>query len=309
MYRILFFGTSPFAVPSLAALLRDGRFDIVGVVTQPDRPVGRKQVMTAPPVKAWSIEHRAMNIRQPEKLKDDDFQSWIREIGPTCDAFVVVSYGKILPQWLLDLPKSSVINVHGSLLPRWRGASPIQAAIAAGDDVSGVTIMRMDADLDHGPIIEQAEERILPEDTCGSLHDRLAELGARILPQALVDVLSGAIVPSEQEHELATACRTLTREDGKIDWTKPAEEIERLVRAYDPWPGTWTEVEGKRIKINNVRIAPSDATRTPGERFISKEIPFIACGNGTVLEVLGLQYEGSRPTTGDAYLRGRGVWA
>ena len=179
-YRLIFFGTSDFAVPSLNALAKDGRFEITGVVTQPDRPVGRHATLTPPAIKKAAVDLGINEIHQPEKLKDESFQSWIKEVGPACDAFVVVSYGKILPQWLLDLPKQGIVNVHGSLLPRWRGPSPIQAAIAAGDTVSGITIMKIDAEMDHGPLLAIKETPIKPEDTGGSLRDRLASLGAEI---------------------------------------------------------------------------------------------------------------------------------
>lgn len=312
MYKIIFFGTSEFAVPSLEALAQDRRFEIAGVVTQPDRPVGRHAVMTPPPVKkATSHELRATSLplKQPEKIKDEDFQTWIKEVGPSCDAFVVVSYGKILPQWLLDLPKKGAVNVHGSLLPRWRGASPIQAAIAAGDTVSGVTIMKIDAEMDHGPLLEQAEEQILPTDTGGSLHDKLATLGAKLLPDVLAGYLEGKIEPKEQDHSLATHCKTLSRDDGRIDWTKTSAEIERLVRAYDPWPGTWTEVGGKRLKILAAHVSSVIPVRRgggiqPGGRFVQDGLPCISCANGTTLVIEKLQREGGTIQSGESFLRG-----
>jgi methionyl-tRNA formyltransferase len=297
--RILFFGTSEFAVPSFEALLKDTRFELVGLVTQPDRPVGRHAVLTAPPVKQCIVG--TIPIMQPEKIKDEAFQTWIRELGPTCDAFVVVSYGKILPQWLLDLPKHGVVNVHGSLLPRWRGASPIQAAIAAGDAVSGVTIMQLDAEMDHGPIIAQAAETILPTDTGQILHDRLANVGGFVLPDALMDFLNDETTPIEQDHSTATHCKTLSREDGKIDWTKSAKEIERLVRAYTPWPGTYTEVDGKRLKILSVLL--------PQLHLRKRETSLMkTCGDGNILELTRVQPEGKNPMSGEEFLRGCTTW-
>lgn len=247
-------GTSEFAVPSLRALAKDGRFEIVGVVTQPDRPVGRHATITPPPVKVAAQELGITEIRQPEKMKDEE--AWLQEIGPTCDAFVVVSYGKILRPWVLDLPKKGIINVHGSLLPRWRGAAPIQAAIAAGDAVSGVTIMQMDAGLDSGPILMTKETPITADETGQSLHDRIAAMGAEILPDALAGYLEGTITPCAQDESAVTECATLSRDDGKLDFSRTAEELERMIRAYDPWPGTWTTVDGKRVKIFKARVVP-----------------------------------------------------
>ncbi len=306
MKKIIFFGTSDFAVPALKALAQDERFEIIGIVTQPDRPVGRHAILTPPAVKKSA--QGIGRIFQPEKLKDESFKAWISEAGPSCDAFVIVSYGKILPQWLLDLPKKGIVNVHGSLLPRWRGASPIQAAIASGDDLSGVTIMLIDAEMDHGPILATADEKILPEDTGGSLHDRLAELGGRILPDILADYLDNKIQPQEQDHEKATYCKILTRDDGKLDFEKPADGLERLIRAFQPWPGTWMEIEGKRIKILSARLGVSNENKTPGTRFINEGLPCLACADGTALEITRLQLEGKSAMTGEDYLRGKNVW-
>ena len=285
MYRILFFGTSEFAVPSLKSLLRDGRFEIAGAITQPDRPFGRHAVITPPAVKVCAEEH-AILVHQPEKLNDETFKSWIQEVGPSCDAFVIVSYGKILPQWLLDLPKNGVINVHGSILPRWRGASPIHSAIAHGDTETGITIMLIDAQMDHGPILETTPEPILPSDTTHILHDRLAELGGAFLPQTLAGYLNGTIKPLPQQHELATTCKILTREDGKIEpKTQTAIEIERMVRAYNPWPGAWTIKNGKRMKIHEAKIVSEKENHDT-----------IACADKTFLQPTVIQMEGKNIT-------------
>lgn len=308
MFRILFFGTSEFATPSLRALASDGRFEITGIVTQPDRAVGRHADLTPPAVKAAALELGIQTIQQPEKLKEEAFQSWIKDVGPSCDAFVVISYGKILPQWLLDLPKNGVINVHGSLLPRWRGASPIQAAIAAGDAKSGVSIMLLDAAMDHGPILEMKEDVIALDDTGGALHDRLAELGARTLPDTLARFLEGKITPMEQDHASATSCGILTREHGKIDWNKAAYEIERLVRAYTPWPGTWTMDDGHRLKILNASVITGDETFATGSCFVFEHQPAVACADGTALLLKQVQREGKAATSGKDFLRGIKNW-
>lgn len=230
-----------------------------------------------------------------------DFKAAI-ESRPT--AFVVVSYGKILPQWLLDIPEKGCVNVHASLLPRWRGASPIQAAIAVGDKMTGITIMLMDALLDHGPILAQVEEPILDTDTGGSLHDKLSEHGADILPNVLADYLEGRIEPREQDHVLATECGILSRDDGKIDWYWTSNKIERLVRAYNPWPGTWMELDGKRLKILAARIRPNCDSCRPGEMFTWKGRPSMACSHGTVLEFVTVQPEGKKPMSGEEFMRG-----
>lgn len=295
MYRILFLGTSEFAVPSLRALVSDKRFSVLGVVTQPDRPVGRHAIMTAPPIKTVAQE-LGLTVFQPETIKeleaDSAFQSLVSDRP---DVFVVVSYGKILPQRFLDIPTKGCVNVHGSLLPRWRGAAPIQAAIAAGDTKSGVTVMQLDAELDHGAILGAAEEAITSQDTGATLHDRLAELGGTILPDILAGYLDGSVIPTEQNHSQATFCKTMSRDDGKIDWNKSAEEIERMVRAYTPWPGTWTEHDGKRLKIYSVKIG-STATESAGTFFMYDKKPQIACGNGTSIELVTIQREGGKIT-------------
>ncbi len=310
MYRIIFLGTPDFAVPSLKALAEDDRFEIAGVVTQPDKPVGRKGVITPPPVKVSAEELGVSEIHQPEKLTDEPFKSWITDIAPICDAFVVVAYGKIFRNWFLDLPKKGLINVHASLLPRWRGASPINATIAAGDETTGITIMKLIDDVDAGPILAMADEEIRPDDTAETLHDRLAELGAMLLPNTLANYLDGLIEPQTQDDSKATHCKTLTREDGKIDWAKPADEIQRLVRAYTPWPGTWTEIDNKRLKILQADTHARELPKTwaPGSRFISDGYPAIVCGESTVLKLIRVQVEGKDAMDGRTYLKGHPDW-
>ncbi len=301
-------GTPDFAVPALKALIQDSRFEVAGVITQPDSPVGRHASITPPPVKVVAEENK-IPVFQPKKLD----RSSVFEIrtskfelrNSNYDAVVVVAYGKILPQWFLDLPKHGVINVHASLLPRWRGASPIQSAIATGDKKTGVTIMKIDAQLDHGPILAAQETATLKTDTAESLHDRLAELGAKLLPDTLADYLSGKLKPREQDHDAATTCRTLKRENGKIDWTKSAEEIERLVRAYHPWPGTWTEYKGKRLKILQTKISSETADREPGEFFSAPHKLLVACEDKTALELVMIQPEGKKPMTAHEFVSGQ----
>jgi len=294
MYKIVFFGTSELAIPSLENLKNDERFEIAGVVTQPDKPVGRSAVKTPPQVKIAAQALGISEIRQPETLKDESFRSWIETLAPSCDAFVIVAYGRILPQWLLDLPKQGIVNLHPSLLPRWRGPSPIQAAIAAGDTMTGVSIMKIDAEMDHGPLLAQVEEPIHPNDTGKGLHDRLAALGGNMLPGILADYLAGTIEPQEQEHKLATVCKILSRDDGKLDTSKTAEELERLVRAYQPWPGTWIEREGKRLKVLEARVIPN----------VLSDVLCLECAGGTFLELVTVHPEGKKVMSGRDFLRG-----
>lgn len=313
-YRLIFLGTPDFAVPSLNALASDPRFEIIAVVTQPDRPVGRKGTITPPPVKVAAQNLGIKEIRQPEKLTDPDFRAWIENIGPKCDAFVVVAYGKIFRDWFLALPTHGLFNVHASLLPRWRGASPINAAIASGDAETGVSIMTVAEEMDAGDVYAVAKTPIAEDETAESLHDRLAEMGAQLLPDTLASILSGQLSPTSQDDSLATYCKTLTREDGRADWNQPAKTIERLVRAYTPWPGVWTEIDGKRLKILKAREEGrraqgagrgTESMSAPGSRLIlDSGYPAIACGNNTMLELLVVQPEGGKPIDGKDYLRG-----
>jgi len=308
-YRILFLGTSDFAVPSLKALAADERFEVAGIVTQPDKPVGRHATLTPPPVKTAAAALHLAPIMQPVKLSDADFKSWVEQTGPTCDAFVVAAYGKIFPQWFLDLPKKGVINVHGSILPRWRGPSPIHAAIAAGDTVSGVTMMKTELAMDAGPTLRTAETRILPNDTTGTLHDRIAMLGAIHLPDALAEYLSGTLIPEPQQDEDATFCKILTRDSGRIDWKAAAIDIDRLVRAYDPWPGTWTTINGQRLKILESNIVTGHPDLAPGMAFLLHEKrPCVACGDGTAIELVRVQLEGKAPVSGTDFVKGFRGW-
>lgn len=289
MIRVIFFGTSSFAVPSLKRLADDPRFHLVAVVTQPDRPVGRHAALTQSPIKQTALA-LGLNVLQFEKIKSDDAFEALQKIP--ADIAVVASFGQIIPQRVLDLYPHGMVNVHGSILPKYRGASPIAAAIRDGETETGVTIMRMDAELDHGPIMATAKEPIRPDDTAGTLHDRLAELGARILPDALVNHVEEIIAPRIQDHAQATFVKLLSREDGLIDWSKPAAEIERLVRAYDPWPGTYTMVDGKRLKILKAALGTIEG------------YPTKTAGDGNLLTLLRVQPEGKPSMDGRDFLHG-----
>lgn len=251
--NIIFCGTPDFAVPSLQALLDDPQFNVTAVVTQPDRPAGRKQLLTAPPVKELAQVHN-LPVIQPQKLQVSDIKPY------TCDVLIVVAFGQLLSQSVLDYPNIAPVNVHGSLLPRWRGASPIQASIAAGDSVTGVTIQQMVQELDAGDILGQKEVPIEPHTTAVELFEALSHLGA----QALIEVLSKPLTPASQNQAEVTHCSKLTREDGFVTPnTHTAEQIERLHRAYYPWPGVTLQLQDP-IKLHQVSlIAQKNSVELP----------------------------------------------
>ena len=246
--RIVFMGTPDFSVPSLQALIESPRFDVVGVVTQPDRPAGRGRAIQAPPVKQTALAE-GVSVIQPGKIRESPTFEQLQTWEP--DFLVVVAFGQILRQAVLDIPRIAPINVHASLLPRWRGAAPIQAAIRAGDVYTGVTTMVMDAGLDTGSILLQDSIPIQPTETGQSLHDKLAALGALLLLHTLEWLLSSSIQPHPQptKESLITYAPTLKKEDGQIDWAESAAQIDRHVRAFTPWPGTFTAWNDQRLKI------------------------------------------------------------
>lgn len=260
--KIIFFGTPEFSLPSLEALLRRG-FNIVAVVTNPDEPAGRKQEITPPPVKVFAQKHN-IPVFQPEKL-DDKILSEL----PEADCFVVVAYGKLIPKSFLDKPKHGIVNVHPSLLPRWRGPSPLQYTILHGDKEAGVTIMKIDEQMDHGPILMQRKLGITDGEskkiTYKDIHDKLAKVGAELLVETLLDWFRGEIEPKQQDDNKATFSKLLRKDDGRINWERPAEEIERMVRAFNPWPGTWTHWPHDS-KIFRIRIEEADwSEKEPAE--------------------------------------------
>lgn len=242
--RLVFAGTPEFSLASLQALVRAG-LRPVAVLTQPDRPSGRGRKLTSSPVKAWATDE-GIPVLQPETLKDEGVQVEIARLRP--DALVVAAYGLLLPPPLLSLPTVACINVHASLLPRWRGASPIQAAILAGDTVTGVSLMRMEAGLDTGPVYAQEAIRIGPEETGGELHDRLADLGAALLTRKLPSILAGELLAEPQPDEGISYAPRIRREDARIDWSRSAGEIARAIRAYNPWPVSHTFLDGELLR-------------------------------------------------------------
>jgi methionyl-tRNA formyltransferase len=247
MASIIFMGTPDFAVPTLQLLIE--HHDVIGVVTQPDRPAGRRGDLRPPPIKVVAQE-AGIPVYQPEKLRKQAAIAQLQAMG-TPDLYVVAAFGQILPQSVLDIPKHGCINVHGSLLPRWRGAGPLQAAILAGDDETGITIMLMDAGLDTGPMLTKRAIPIADDETGESLHDKMATLGAELLIETIPGYLDGSIQPQPQDNDQSTYAPQISREDGLINWAVSADEIDRRVRAFTPWPGTFSYWEGKQLKIHN----------------------------------------------------------
>ena len=279
--RLVFAGTPEFARVSLQALVASGRIP-VAVYTQPDRPAGRGKKLTASPVKRFA-EERGIPVEQPASLREDDAVAALRALEP--DFLVVAAYGLILPQAVLDIPSHGCLNVHASILPRWRGAAPIQAAILAGDETTGISLMGMTAGLDCGPVFHREELAIGSNETAGELHDRLAELGGRTLVEHYDDIVEGRLQSVPQDDALATYAPKIDKQDAAIDWALPAAELARRVRAYNPFPGAYTHltppIQGARLKV--WRATPVDGDGEPGEvlRF-ERDAIVVACGDGAV---------------------------
>ncbi|MGQ9523325.1 MAG: methionyl-tRNA formyltransferase [Armatimonadota bacterium] len=258
--RIVFMGTPDFAVPSLDALLEAGH-DVLAVVTQPDKPVGRRRVLTPPPLKTAALE-RGLPVLQPERAKDESFLAQMRALAP--DLVAYAAYGKILPPSFLEIPKHGCINVHASLLPKYRGAAPIQWAIINGETVTGVSIMRAEVGLDTGPVLLQRELPIGPDETAGELSARLAQLGAEMLVEAVELIETGKAVYTPQDDSLATYAPTLKPEDAVLDWYQPAENVRNRVRALNPKPGAVTVVRGREVKVWKAQVVEGDHEAEPG---------------------------------------------
>ncbi len=299
-YRIIFMGTPEFAVPSLRALLNSPD-QVVAVVTQPDRPRGRGRKLTPPPIKTIALE-AGIPVLQPPSVRTEAFLKELRSYDP--DLIAVTAFGRILPRALLHLPPLGVINVHGSRLPRYRGAAPIQWAILNGDDSTGVTIMQMDEGLDTGDILLTRELPITPEDTAASLAVRMAELGGKALSEALALLHRGKLGPIPQNEEQATAAPPLTKEQGLIDWNLPAEVIGCQVRGLDPWPTAYTYLDGKRLRLFGPSIIAGESTEPPGAIIsCDRHGLLIATGQDQLL-IREVQLEGAKRVTADAFLRG-----
>jgi methionyl-tRNA formyltransferase len=294
-------GTPQFAVPALDALTQ--HFNVVAVVTQPDAPAGRGRSLTASPVKQYALQH-GLSVLQPVSLKPPEVVAVLREYAP--DMIVVAAFGQILRRDVLALPPRGCINVHASLLPRWRGASPISAAIAAGDPTTGVTIMLMEAGVDSGPILTQRSDSIRADDTTATLTERLSALGAELLVETLPGWLAGEISPQRQDETLVTKCGQLKKEEGRIDWSRSASEIERHVRAMIPWPVAWTTWQGRQLQVKRARLwtATPSPTQVPGTVITNAKALGVQCGEG-VVELLEVQLEGKRNIPAADFLRGQ----
>jgi methionyl-tRNA formyltransferase len=314
--RIVFIGTGDIGVPTLRALL-NSEHELVGIVTQPDKPVGRDQVIEPPPIKKLITaigtvesgeghsaggQRRRIEILQPTKIKDPEATESIRKLAP--DLIVVMAYGQILPKAVLEVPPLACLNVHASLLPRWRGAAPIQAAIAAGDRETGVTLMYMDQGLDTGDILLQRRVEILPNDTGGSVHDRLADVAPEALLESLRLVAAGNAPRIPQDNSIATHAPKLKREHGLIDWSESAEVIERKIRAFNPWPGAFMKIDNQNLKIFSASVV--NVSGQPGEILRSDKELVVGAGQRAVC-LSEVQLEGKRRMTGAEFLRGHGT--
>jgi len=302
---IVFMGSPEFAVPVLRALYEN--FDVVGVVTQPDRPAGRGRKLSAPPVKQLAQELELPTI-QPRRLRDPEAGDQLKAWAP--DLIVVAAFGQILRQELLDLPAFGCVNVHASLLPRWRGAAPIQAAILHGDEQTGVTIMRMDAGIDTGPIIHQRATTIHPDETAGELSDRLASLGAELLVNTLPAYLDGELLAHPQDETQASYAPPLTKKDGLLDFNRPADALARQVRAFQPWPGAYTYWLDQVLKIHSaypISDGEAESLLSPGQRTVYENMPAI-CSSQGLLILDQIQPAGKKAMAGEVFLQGARNW-
>ncbi|HKW26543.1 MAG TPA: methionyl-tRNA formyltransferase [Terriglobales bacterium] len=297
--KLVFCGTPRFAVPTLEKLVSGG-FEVRLVVTQPDKPRGRGLELAPSAVKSRALE-LGLPVVQPDKIKNnEEFQAQLAALQP--DAIVVVGYGRIIPQWMIDLPRLGNINLHASLLPKYRGAAPIQWAIAMGETVTGVTTMRIDAGLDTGDILLQKEIPIAPEDTAETLAPRLAAIGADLMVETLPRLAAGTIQPRPQDHGRATLAPILKREDGLIDFQRPAPEIVNRLRGFQPWPGAFTSFRGKQLHVWAAK--PAGATLAPGEIKVEGDHLLVGCGASTALELLEVQLEGKKRMAARDFVHG-----
>jgi len=292
-------GTPAFALPGLSALLAAPEFEIVAVFTQTDKPVGRKQRISPSPVKEWALNNK-LTIFQPTKIKTEAEN--IKHLQP--DLIVVIAYGKIIPPEILAIPRYGCINVHASLLPKYRGAACLNAPIINGDIEGGLTIMKMDVGLDTGPILRQAIIKLEEQETLISWHDKLAQASAELLVPTLQAWIKSQITPLAQDDSRASYVKMLTKEDGAIQWSEPAEKIERLIRGLNPWPGTFSRINGQIIKISAVdhNILPENKHKI-GEIFLHQGQLAVQCGQNSLL-ILKLQLEGKRSLPAEEFLRG-----
>jgi len=297
--RIVFLGTPEFAVPTLERAFEAGH-EVAAVVTQPDRPKGRGRRLAAPPVKETALR-LGLPVYQPESIRTPEAIELFGSLKP--DAMVVVGYGKIIPQAVIDIPPRGIVNVHASLLPRYRGAAPVQWAVANGETATGVTTMRIDAGLDTGDILLQRETAIGPRETAVELAERLAAMGAALLVETLAGLERGEIVPRPQNSAEATFAPVLKKEDGRIEWRRPAQEIANRIRGFTPWPGCYTHLRGKALEICRA-CAVGGGTGEPGSAHPVRGRLVVTCGEGTALEILEVQMEGRKRMDAAAFQNG-----
>ena len=300
--RIVFFGSPEFALPSLEALAGHGH-DIALVVSQPDRPVGRSQQVAATPVKQAALA-AGLAITQPEKIRNNaEFRAQLVAIAP--DAIVVVAYGRIIPPWMLALPRMGCINLHASLLPKYRGAAPIQWAVAMGETITGNTTMLLEEGLDTGPILLQQKIAIDPEQTAADLFDVLAKAGAPLVVETLAALANGSIQPKAQDDSKATLAPLLEREDGRMDFaTCTATELWNRWRGFQPWPGVFAVLDGKKLIAHRLKLAERTSSDLPGEVRVENQRMLVACAGNTWIEMIELQLEGKKRLAAAEFLRG-----
>ncbi|HET6932085.1 MAG TPA: methionyl-tRNA formyltransferase [Candidatus Acidoferrum sp.] len=302
--RIVFCGTPQFAVPSLKFLLTQKEFEIVSVYTQPDRPRGRGQEISFSPVKEVAVA-AGLDVQQPAKVRAPGVEEHLRKVSP--DAIVIIAYGQIIPARLLPIPRLGWINLHASLLPKYRGAAPIQWAVASGETVTGNTTMRIDAGMDTGEMLLQEELRIGAEETAPELAGRLAEMGAPLMVKTLRGLASGELVGRAQEHGGATMAPMLKKEDGRIDWARTATEIFNRMRGFAPWPGAYTEFRGQSCHLRGKPGAGDAVSGEPGTILVEKDRMNVVCGGGSRLEVTHVKQEGRKEISAGEFLRGARV--
>lgn len=299
-FRTAFFGTPDFALPTLKALLSMRHINLVAVITQPDKPTGRSRVLTAPPVKTFA-EKNNVQVFQPAKIRTDDFEKFIDNLK--LDLAIVVAYGKLIPENLLLIPKYGWLNVHGSLLPKYRGASPIHSAILNGENETGVTLMMIDKGLDTGAMIAKKVIKIEGSDDFISLHDKLAKLGGETVEEFLIDYLEGKIKPTPQNDKESSTTKIIKKEDGRIDWHNDAERIFRQIKAYRIWPGSYFKYNGRSIKIHSADLERNKHSLKPGETEYSDHSLLVGCGSG-ILKVNSLQPEGKKIQQASEFING-----
>lgn len=302
MKTVVFMGTPDFAVPALKALVECDEYDVKLVISQPDKPQGRKQILTASPVKQIALQYE-LEVYQPENLKNDEAFEKIKGIAP--DFIVVSAYGKILPKRILDIPRFGCVNLHGSILPKYRGAAPIQWSVINGDKKTGVTTMLMDAGLDTGDILLVSEKNIAKNETAGEVFDALAGLCPELLLRTLKGLEKGEITPVKQDNCEATYVSVLSKEMAVIDWSEKSDTIHNLIRGLNPWPVARTNYNGKILKIYSSSVVDKKINSAVGSVITEKGNIYVVCGDSTVLSINELQLEGAKRMFAEDFLRGR----